>query len=108
MPLNNPQYPETLQHMLDVFTRLFSDKGIKTPDQLALEAVILISDTFGGLQTYIPKSEGVRRHLRNIEIYRKSGKQKARELALEYGLTEAQIYSIIKRGYNNSRQAGLP
>lgn len=59
---------------------------------------------YGGSQLYFPSASAMRKHLRNEEILRRLGKETARDLAREFGLTCTQVYGIAKKHRDMSRQ----
>jgi Mor family transcriptional regulator len=92
-----PEFPETLQTIFSALERLFAERGINGAAQLATDATVTLADTVGGLQIYIPKGNATKTHLRNVEIFKKSGKVKASQLAREYGISAQQVHYIIKQ-----------
>jgi Mor family transcriptional regulator len=61
----------------------------------AAERVVLIADYQGGRPQYLPKSDEIRRGVRDALIFRFSGRIKVEQLADQFGLTTAMIYQII-------------
>lgn len=65
--------------------------------RLAMVAVRAVSRYAGGRQIYIPVGEQLDRALRDREIWERWRGNNMSELCRDYGLTERQIYDILRR-----------
>lgn len=88
--------PAMLQSLVALFEAELKG-AVKNPDKHAQRLVVGLANYFGGIQTYIPRNDKLQAMLRNIAIYNASNKGAGvSQLAREYGLTDMQIYTIIK------------
>lgn len=88
--------PAMLQSLIALFESEL--KGVvKNPEHHAQRLVVELATYLGGIQTYIPRNDRLKTMLRNIAIYNAHNKGAGiRSLAEQHGLTDMQIYSIIK------------
>jgi Mor family transcriptional regulator len=88
--------PAMLQSLVALFEAEL--KGVvKNPGQHAQRLMINQANYLGGIQTYIPRNDELKRMLRNIAIYNAHNRGALIEkLRVEHRLTTVQIYAIIK------------
>lgn len=88
--------PAMLQSLVALFEAELKG-AVKNPEKHAQRLVVGLANYLGGIQTYIPRNEKLQTMLRNIAIYNASSKgASVSKLAREHGLTDMQIYTIIK------------
>jgi len=94
------KWPSTLVELLGIAEEVAQRHvPAETANTLAYDLINAIADSFGGIQTYIPKGDALKRALRDHAIYQEFRQGNADQLARKHGLTEAQIYSIYKTQY---------
>lgn len=70
---------------------------------IGMDNLVKLSRVYGAQDHFdIPKAERALRHLRDQKIRADIGPKSARVLALEHGLTERQIWSIVGRPANRA------
>lgn len=88
--------PAMLQSLVALFEAELKG-AVKNPEKHAQRLVVGLANYLGGIQTYIPRNEKLQTMLRNIAIYNANNKgSSVSKLAREHGLTDMQIYTIIK------------
>jgi len=91
-------WPKTLAELMIVVQyQLSRSMGIKTDEAypVARDTIAAIAHHLGGHKIYLPRDERLQRALRDIQIYQTFNGSNQEKLADLYGLTYAQICSII-------------
>lgn len=101
------KWPEDLVKLLELFESLFKREGIKDARKLAQLAAIEFSWYCGGRQIYIPSGDHLRTAIKHNEIYLRRPHEKASDLAEEFGVSERQIYRIVKEQHDWRRKQGI-
>ena len=93
-------YPELLEQMGHVIARRLSAHGVSAEElqDLTMGIVEDIRFEVGGRDLYVPKGHLFELSQRDELIYQKFKGNNYYQLAREFGLTEVQIRSIVKRG----------
>lgn len=88
-----------LARLVEVLVARFRRTGMSedAADKLASASVIEIAHYFGGRMVYLPRGDQLRLALRDGEIFRRSRRGNIQQLAQEYGLTDIQVYRIIRQ-----------
>ncbi len=95
-------WPTSLAELVDVLADDLKEQGMDETDAFASarRSVALISWLWGGRMRYLPKNEKLRLALRDSQIWRKfcasRSRQAITELAVEYDLSDQQVYSIVR------------
>lgn len=94
------RWPQALVDMLDVMANALA-RQIDDQDQarkLATVALRALARYHGGRMFYLPKGDSLERALRDKAIWEAHDGRRAtvQELAARHGLTEQQIYSILR------------
>lgn len=101
------KWPEDLVKLLELFESLFKREGIQDARKLAQLAAIEFSWYCGGRQIYIPSGDHLKTAIKHNEIYLRKPREKASDLAEEFGVTERQIYRIVKEQHDWRRKQGI-
>lgn len=90
---NGSKWPETLQELHSTIEHYLAQNS----EVDAFELTLAICDCIGGIQLYIPRATGLKRHIRNNKIYfdLKSGMH-LQDVAKKYKLAVQTIYNIRK------------
>ncbi len=91
-------WPENVSALLDRVERTLIADGVasKLAKVKAEKIVYDICEEIGGIQFYLPKSNSIKIHQRNEQIYSEFNGFNHKQLAQKYDLTEQGIYKIIK------------
>ncbi|UJS26053.1 Mor transcription activator family protein [Thiothrix winogradskyi] len=105
-PANNTAWPETLLAISDHFAAFFQRYGMPSAksQEMAEAAAIELSEVFGGIQVYLPRGDAIRRELRDISIARRLGAESCQSLAMEYKLSQKQIWEITRKQREKHRR----
>lgn len=66
------------------------------PKDFGVRVAAMLAEDWGGVSVYIPKNQGNLTKERNKQIYADFSGNNTVELALQYGLSEQRIYTIVK------------
>jgi Mor family transcriptional regulator len=91
-------WPKSLAELVDVLADDHKEQGMDEDDAFAAarRSIALISHYWGGRMTYLPRNDKLRTALRDNQIYRAFNGNNITALAIKHGLTDMQIYNIIK------------
>lgn len=96
-----------LGSMYDVTLAAINRNGGKGGNDALAQAVVLdIAQFFGGKLVYIPRGENIKRELRDQEIAKRLGREKANDLAAEYRLSVQTIYAIARKQQKLRKRSG--
>ena len=92
------QYAELVSRLVEIGARNLVQCGLGDAQarQAMREIAHALASEYGGTSMYVPKDQEMTRTLRDMEIYERLRNDNASVLALEYKLSEQQIYSIYK------------
>ncbi len=106
---------KTSEELLDdvaakVSTLLLPHVAQGMADALGQRVADLLAEDWGGISVYVPKRTERRLAQRNARIYRAFTGDNVTDLAKEYGLSEVQVYTVIRaeREKRGMKQARLP
>ncbi|MBI2313562.1 MAG: transcriptional regulator [Betaproteobacteria bacterium] len=96
--IDEARWPGTLAELVDVVTEHLARRGASlTAARAEAQALILlIAHHFGGQRVYLPRDTRLRLALRDNLIWQEFSGRNVPELARRFGLTETQIYNILK------------
>jgi Mor family transcriptional regulator len=80
-------------------------RGPECAQRIAHESLLALGEYFGGRGFYLPRGEAVFRALRDKEIMHRIGKERAADLAREFGVCAVQIYDIVRTQRAAARKA---
>ena len=91
-------WPKSLAELVDVLADDHQAQGMDEDDAFAAarRSIALISHYWGGRMTYLPRNDKLRTALRDNQIWRLFKGDNITALAIKFGLTDQQIYNIIK------------
>lgn len=91
------KWPKLLANMVDVANAALVRDGLAAQQASHYARVVMfaLGQYFGGVTTYIPTGDNLRRALRDDTIFRRCGKEAPVTLAREYGLSEQRVYQIV-------------
>ncbi len=96
-------WPRSLAELVDVLADDAISRGSEECEAFAhaRRTIALIAHYFGGRMFYIPRNDKLRVALRDNQIWRRFVDPRERititELAVEYDLTDQQLYTIIRQ-----------
>jgi len=96
-------WPKSLAELVDFLVDDWKEQGADDEDALAYarRTVLKISYCWGGRVRYVPKDDKLRVALRDSQIWQQFCASRSRrsipEIAEQHGLSDAQVYSIIKQ-----------
>lgn len=97
--LPEERWAQSLVDMVRVQEAVYRRAGHPEDDafELARAGVMALAEYYGGRMWYLPRGDRLRAALRDAEIYRRVKRGNIRALAVEYGLSEPQIYRINRQ-----------
>ncbi|MDH3998049.1 MAG: hypothetical protein OET90_04340 [Desulfuromonadales bacterium] len=92
-------YPELLADLAVKLNEYLIEQGLETQQaqDIAWRAAEMVRCDWAGQDLYIPKGKRFEQLQRDAEIYRRFTGSNHLALAREYGISQRQIYSVIKR-----------
>lgn len=106
-------YPELLADLADRVAAKLAKHGVDA--ERAAEAGFELAEemrvNWGKTNMYFPRGAQYEASLRDQQIWRRLGKEKAADLAREFGISEVAVYAAARRArtfYVNERQSQLP
>lgn len=93
------RWAQTLTDMVRVVEARYRRQGKGEAEAFALarDGVMELAEYFGARMWYLPRGDRLRIALRDAEIYRLARRGNVRQLADEHGLSEPQVYRIIRQ-----------
>lgn len=104
------KWPKLLANMVDVANSALRRDGLPAQQagHYARVVMLALGQYCGGVTTYIPTGDALRRALRDDAIFRRCGKETPVDLAREYGLSEQRVYQIVGEQLALRRKAVQP
>lgn len=93
------RWTQSLVDMIRVQEAMYRRRGYSEDEAFALarDGVMALAEYFGARMWYLPRGDRLRAALRDAEIYRRAKRGNIRDLAMEFGLSEPQIYRINRQ-----------
>lgn len=93
------RWPQTLVDMIQVLEALYLRQGRDDDESfsLARAGVLELAEYFGARMWYLPRGDRLLTALRDAEIYRLAKRGNIRALAEAHGLSEPQLYRIMRQ-----------
>ena len=97
-PLRDP--PEMLAGLRDIAAGVLTDKlglDAELSSHGAHEIMLAFAEHWGGDSVYVPKSDTLQRHSRDIAIWDEFRGDNHAQLARKYRISKVWVYAIVKR-----------